>query len=98
MAFTQEQKIARERAALDAKEALLKWQPKTNHTDAEKIAAFDVMHKFAMNYVHALKNNERFKDAKHYAYELMMEQTVANTVDGKDLWTFRNGIDYDWEG
>ncbi len=95
--MTPTEKIKREREKLDEQEKHLAWKPKTDHTDAEKIAAFDVMHKFAMNYVHALKNNERFKDCEHYAYELLMEQTVSNTVKGNDFWEFRNGIDYDWE-
>ena len=75
-----------------------KWKPKTDHTDAEKIAAFDEMHSFAMEYVEALKANERFKDAEHYAYEKLMEHTVAHLLNGEDFWEFRNNINYDWEG
>ena len=85
------------RAEIDKEEQALKWTPKKNHTDAEKIAAFDRMHEFAMKYVTAIKENERFKDADHYAYETLMENTVANQKDGKDFWDFRNNAPYDWE-
>lgn len=75
------------------------WEPKTNHTDAEKIAAFDRMHEFAMSYVTAVKKNERFKDAEHYAYEKLMENTIAHfDGNGQDFWDWRNDVDYDWEG
>lgn len=76
-----------------------KWKPKTDHTDAEKIAAFDAMHEFAMGYVKALKANERHKDTEHYAYEMLMEETLGDPEqNGGDFWEFRNNIDYDWEG
>lgn len=74
------------------------WKPKTDHTDAEKIAAFDRMHEFAMSYVEAVQKNERFKDAEHYAYETLLEATVAHEEDGADFWAWRNNVDYDWEG
>lgn len=75
------------------------WEPKTDHTDAEKVAAFDRMHEFAMGYVKALKDNERFKDAEHYMYETMLEQTVSHepTTGGDDFWEFRNNVPRDWE-
>lgn len=95
--MSRERDFAARRAAIDAEEKALRWQPKTNHTDAEKIAAFDRLHAFAMDYVKTLKKNERFKDVKQHAFELLMEQTMANEPKGKDFWEFRNNVPYDWE-
>ena len=74
------------------------WEPKTDHTDAEKIAAFDRLHQFAMEYVTCIKRDERFKDATEYAFETLMENTVAHESGGRDFWDWKNNTPYSWEG
>ncbi len=56
------------------------WKPKTDQSNAEKIAAFDKMQAFALSYVDAMIANERFKDAKHYGFETLMVNTVGGGV------------------
>lgn len=68
------------------------WKLKTDHTDAEKIAAFDKMQAFAEEYAEARKNNERFKDAEHRAYELLLESTVGDVV-----WNYINSLSGDYD-
>lgn len=79
--------LQEELAAIDRAE---KWQPRTDFTDAEKCAAFDRLHKFMLGWVQGTRDGERFKDGKHYAYEMLVENTI-----GKGFYKFKSDLGCD---
>jgi len=57
------------------------WQPKADHTDAEKIAAFDKLRQAALEDLEKAKQEGyRDDDAEHYIYEDVMKLTLGQDV------------------
>lgn len=80
-------KLQEELEALDRAE---KWQPRTEFSVEEKCAAFDRLHRFMLGWVQATRDGERFKDGKHYAYELLVKNTI-----GEGFYKFREDMGYE---
>jgi len=64
----------------------------SEYTDAEKIAAFDKLYKFASGVYQARRNEERTKDSNHYAYEAVMELLTPKGERNRVFWDHWNEL------